>query len=88
MSDLNAYTCKTCGESIVTKDVDEGTTPMMLACRATEECEGTMESHMYRGVTGEPDFVWRKPSAKEYGEAGPDMRQHFDLGGLDIFRVQ
>ena len=87
-SDLNKYTCGECGESIVTKDVDKGTTPMMLGCRSTEGCEGMMQSHMYRGVMGEPDFVWRKPSAQEYGEASSEMRRHFDLGGLDIFRVQ
>lgn len=84
----NRYTCRRCGGSIVTMDVDEGTTPFMLNCRATEGCEGTMESSFYKGVDGEPEFVWRKPTPAEYEAANEAMRHHFDKGGLDIFRVQ
>lgn len=84
----NRYTCEACQGSIVTMDVDEGTTPFMLQCRATEGCEGMMQSSMYRGVEGEPDYVWRKPTADEYKGASASMRHHFDLGGLDLFRVQ
>lgn len=87
MSNLNRYTCKKCDGTIITQDLDEGTTPMMLGCRATESCEGMMVSSGYQGVTGSPDYVWRKPSAQEYGEASAAMRHHFDLGGLEIFPV-
>jgi len=85
----NAYTCKTCGQTIITVDVDEGTTPFMLACRATIGCDGMSESHLYTGfvVNGsEPAmFDWRKPTKKEYSKSSPAMQQHFDMGGLQIY---
>ena len=85
---LNRYTCDACGDSIITMDADEGTTPFMLGCRATADCEGMMQSSMYRGVSGTPDFVWRRPTRDEYKLSSADMKHHFDLGGLDIFRIQ
>jgi hypothetical protein len=45
---LNQYVCRTCGGVITTIDRDEGVTPMMLACRATTDCDGSMFSAMYR----------------------------------------
>ena len=85
----NAYTCQTCGKTIVTEDKDEGTTPFMLACRATQGCSGMSQSHFYRGPTVASDkpatFIWRKPTAKEYKKASPGMKQHFDQGGLNIY---
>ena len=86
--DKNRYTCEACQGTIITMDVDEGTTPFMLRCRATEGCQGMMQSSMYRGVEGGPDYVWRKPTDEEYKAADVGMRRHFDLGGLDLFRVQ
>lgn len=51
----NLYVCDTCRGVIATIDVDEGTTPAFLACRAdgTEEfdredkCKGMMQSQWY-----------------------------------------
>ena len=86
-STLNRYTCEKCDGSIITQDLDEGTTPMMLGCRATDACDGTMMSGMYQGVTGQPDYVWRKPTKVEYMAADAAMCHHFNLGGLDIFPV-
>src|SRR3954452_18392660 len=50
----NAYFCDTCNHYIVTIDVDEGVTPMFLACRYLGDprdpkntCEGTSHSMMY-----------------------------------------
>jgi hypothetical protein len=83
----NRYTCKTCGGNIITVDLDEGTTPFMLGCRATHGCRGMMQSSCYRGVTGEPAFVWRKPTADEYRCASLGMKEHFDQGGLDIHPI-
>ena len=51
---INQYTCRDCKESTVTVDVDEGVTPMFLACRATPDCKGTMASAMYRGNQTHP----------------------------------
>jgi len=85
---LNRYTCSTCGGSIVTVDRDEGTTPFMLRCRASDGCRGTMKSSFYRGVTGTPTWAWRKATEDEYAASSPDARRHFDLGGLDLFRIQ
>jgi hypothetical protein len=50
----NAYYCAKCGGYVVTRDVDEGVTPMFLACRVKGEltdprndCKGTSRSMMY-----------------------------------------
>lgn len=55
----NAYWCERCRGYVVTVDVDEGVTPMFLACRVKGEprapgndCTGTMRSMMY------PDEPW------------------------------
>lgn len=86
---LNRYTCQVCRGTITTMDVDDGTTPFMLDCHATEGCHGTMTSSMYRvPIDAVPTFVWRKATAEEYKAASPAMRHHFDLGGLDIFPIQ
>ena len=85
MSRLNRYTCQSCRGSIVTVDRDEGTTPFMLLCRATKGCHGHMYSSFYR-VDGAPapQYEWRKATPAEYSASDPAMRQHFDMGGLDI----
>lgn len=87
----NAYTCQTCGKTVITEDADEGTTPFMLGCRATPGCSGMAQSHFYRGPTVESDkaasFVWRKPTAAEYKKSSRGMKQHFDMGGLDIYPI-
>lgn len=84
---LNRYTCQKCGDGIVTVDVDKGTTPFMLGCRATAGCEGMMQSACYRVAESEgpPAFAWRKPTRAEYKGASAAMKQHFDMGGLDIY---
>lgn len=50
----NAYWCEDCHGYIVTVDIDEGVTPMFLACRVKGEpnapgndCKGTSRSMMY-----------------------------------------
>ena len=81
---LNRYTCSKCAGAIVTIDRDEGVTPFMLQCRATQGCRGSMYSSFYRGVDGAPTYEWRKATPAEYAKASPGMREHFDNGGLDI----
>lgn len=87
---LNRYTCQKCGQGIVTIDEDEGVTPFMLACRATKGCDGIMQSSFYRTdeSEGAAQFAWRKPSRKEYEASSPGMKQHFDMGGLDIHQIK
>lgn len=87
----NAYTCQTCGQTIITEDQDEGTTPFMLGCRATKGCKGMMQSHFYRGPTVESaapaTFAWRKPTLQEHRKSSRAMQQHFEMGGLNIYSL-
>lgn len=85
---LNKYTCQSCGGSIITIDRDKGVTPMMLMCRATPPCGGTMLSSMYQGVEGEPTYEWRKPAPQERIRMSPQMIDHIDAGGLDIYPIK
>ena len=80
----NSYRCETCGKSITTIDIDDGVTPMMLACRATPGCRGTMRSGFYVSVdrSAKPDYEWFMPkSCKGYSR---EMVEHFKKGGLDL----
>jgi hypothetical protein len=85
---LNRYTCRECRGEIITIDRDEGTTPFMLGCRATEGCKGMMQSSFYRGVEGAPTFEWRKPTPHEFAKSSRAMQDHFNMGGLDIHRIE
>ena len=84
---LNKYTCRTCGHSIITVDRDEGVTPFMIGCKATQGCAGDMYSSFYRNVSGQPTFEWRKPTPHELAKASREMREHFKMGGLDIYPI-
>ena len=78
----NQYTCNTCGGVITTIDLDEGTTSMFLACRASDDCAGRMISSMYRvDQSLTPTHEWYTPDKlpKDRG-----MRQHVEMGGLLI----
>lgn len=82
---INQYKCRTCGGVITTIDRNAGTTPMMLACRATEGCDGTMFSAMYRvdpNLT--PDWEWYKPAKLPKG----DIRDYVEAGGLLIRKIE
>ena len=61
----NIYTCRKCCGHIVTVDVDDGVTPFMLKCRATEGCDGTMHSSLYRVFDQKmaAAFEWYRPSS-------------------------
>ncbi len=86
----NAYTCDRCHQNIITIDRDDGVTPFMLACRATAGCTGTMRSQFYfqnERTLSPPQYEWRKPTRQEYANMSPAMRQHIDIGGLDIYPV-
>lgn len=86
MEKRNSYTCERCAKVIITADIDKGTTPFMIGCKATEGCTGMMRSGFYRGeLNGPVAFIWRKPTEAEYKKASPSMQHHFDMGGLDIY---
>ena len=77
----NRYDCQACGKSIVTVNADSGTTPFMVACRATPGCSGAMYSAMYQiPQTMLAGFEWFKPSKlKKYDRYD---REHIKKGGL------
>lgn len=82
---INQYTCRTCGGVITTVDRDEGTTPMMLACRATQGCTGSMMSSMYRVAPYlTPVWEWYKPEKLPKGE----MREYVEMGGLLLRKIE
>ena len=87
-TNLNRYSCDTCKKSIITIDREKGTTPMFLKCRATPNCFGQMSSAMYRGVSGQPTFEWRKPTPEEYKAMSKPMKQHIDMGGLALYAIE
>lgn len=85
MNRINVYTCRTCGQSIVTVDLVEGTTSMYLTCQVTERCGGRMISGMYRvDQTLTPTHEWYKPEKLPRDMA---MRQHVEMGGLLLRKV-
>jgi hypothetical protein len=68
----NAYWCPECHGYVVTIDLDEGVTPMFLACRVLGEpkdpantCTGRMHSMMY------PEEPW--PAEDGYGNPIPTV---------------
>lgn len=66
--DKNKYTCRVCGHTIFTLDVEDGVTPFMLACRSPTQCKGWMHSGYYRiDQTLVPDMSWY-----EWTDAKPD----------------
>lgn len=92
----NCYYCETCGRYTVTVHADEGVTPMFLACRATGDisaCGGRAVSMMYRPepwpdhVPSEPQFEWFMPSKGAIWRSLPEMRQHYEMGGLELRRI-
>ena len=78
----NIYTCDTCHGHIVTIDLEDGVTPFMIGCRATERCKGMMKSSMYRvfDQTMAATHEWYKPGSAE--NLDYDTRKHVEQGGL------
>lgn len=83
----NVYTCAECRGQIVTIDVDDGTTPMQIECKATPGCTGGMFSSWYQVAPDAPapSFEWYRPSAEETRQEErrvPGTAEHVRLGGL------
>jgi hypothetical protein len=77
---------------MVTIDIDEGVTPMMIACDHKAEfengkCNEVSRSAFYQcDPTLTPEYEWFKPtSMKGYSQA---MREHFANGGLEIRKIK
>jgi hypothetical protein len=79
----NRYVCQTCGKGVITVNVDDGTTPFMILCKATKGCKGMMYSSFYSVPQELPaQFEWFRPaSLKGYS---PEMQEHIQKGGLDL----
>lgn len=81
---LNIYVCEACRGHIVTRDLDDGTTPFMVDCRATEACRGMMKSSLYRVFDQSiaEGWHWYRPDAAERAGLSLAMRHHAEKGGL------
>ncbi len=87
---VNAYSCDRCRQTIITIHVDDGVTPMMLACRAKKDCRGTMRSGFYKEPeSSRPDATheWYKPVGVEFDALSRAMKDHVERGGLDIREI-
>jgi hypothetical protein len=91
--DVNGYFCKECGEHTFVVHVDDGVTPMFLACRASgdvEACKGMGTSLMYPEPPI-PDYVldrvgweWYRPDEAELRGMDEGMREHIERGGVAL----
>jgi hypothetical protein len=82
----NSYQCEVCNGVIVTVDIDDGTTPFLLLCRATPSCDGMMKSNFYRiDQSIKAGYEWFRPASSKGYSAG--MRQHIEMGGLVLRKI-
>lgn len=87
---INAWVCDRCAAPTVSVDIEDGVTPMFLACRATPGCKGRAISRGY--PKGEPPaeiidalaWEWYRPTPKQARRMGADMAEHVAKGGLDL----
>ncbi len=80
----NFYTCDACGAVMVTVDVDEGTTPMLIDCRVGV-CKGLAQSGWYAPkpkMAGSATWEWYRPAKKTTRGLSTEDRLHVSLGGL------
>lgn len=85
----NAYECPVCGGYTTTVNVDDGVTPMFLACRVTPGCPGRAASLIYPegprpAHIPPPAWEWYRPSRRERRSLDPVTREHVEMGGLLI----
>ena len=90
---INAWKCPTCGGLTVAIHVDDGVTPMFLACRRTPGCTGMAVSSGYPSppiplhIRLLCEWEWFAPSStqlKRYRREDPAMYEHCRKGGLEI----
>ena len=94
---INGYRCDACHKYIFVIHKDKGVTPMFLACRATEGCEGNSVSLGYPAERGNPmpphlqekiQWKWVRPTQKEWEEMDDAMKDHIMRGGLELRRKE
>lgn len=91
----NAYLCDVCGGYTSTIDVDDGVTPMLIACRASGnegECSGTAHSLMYPSGprpdrVPAPAWEWYAPDTIELMNVDQETFQHCRKGGLLLRKI-
>ena len=96
----NVYTCQKCGGLTVTIDIDEGTTPFMIRCRAKDVfalavpyCDGQAVSSFYpKGPRPAhipaPEWEWYRPDDDETSKQNAATKEHIERGGLLLRRRQ
>jgi hypothetical protein len=88
---INTYTCPQ-GHVTVTKDADEGTTPMMLRCRQKDNdgkhnCTEFSSSAWYRcNQCLTPEYEWYKPDTLK--GLNHDEKEHVQMGGLLLRKIK
>lgn len=86
---INGYKCDACHDVIWTTTVDDGVTPMLIACRVSAACRGTMHSTWgkmpYPPAELHIRWEWYTPTGLSGYSAA--MRDHIQAGGLDIRQV-
>lgn len=92
---INVYHCPDCDGYMAIEHVEEGVTPMFLACRVkgdlkdpANDCEGMMVSMMYPAkpwpIELEPGWEWFRPTGQAFEMLSPEMRDHIESGGLAL----
>jgi hypothetical protein len=88
---INTYTCPA-GHVTVTRDLDEGVTPMMLRCRqkhndAKHNCTEMAKSAWYNcDQSLNPEYEWYKPvTLKGFNR---DEKEHIEQGGLMLRKIK
>jgi hypothetical protein len=87
-SKINGWRCKRCGRHTYAVHVDDGVTPMFLACRAVGVCKGTAVSLMYPAppapeqIVEEVAWEWYKPTPRATRRLDRETREYVEKGGL------
>ena len=89
LGERNSYQCRKCGGIVFTENRDDGTTPFMINCRATKDCDGSMESAFYRiphqAKSVVPHYIWRKATPEELNAMDRASQYHAEQGGLFLY---
>lgn len=82
---VNAWECP-CGALTVAVHVDDGVTPMFLACRYRGGCGLRAVSLGYPATLGSDidqlAWEWYRPTERWARRQGPDVARHIEAGGL------
>ncbi len=88
----NAYTCTKCRGHIITENMIDLVTPFMVACRATEGCDGGMHSEFYPKALNGPLYAdelaatthrwvaYKEEQIEEFRQEGDDAMVEWATG--------